>query len=484
MVSTDRVPDFSLAAARSAFGDLEGWAMSDEACGLPEHEVEGQIGTRGRDVMRLMLQAHLNRRGTGSVGPTLRVVWPEGETVQAETRIDERKIVSIFGDVTARRSAYAAPECEAIHPLDESACLPARSFSYEVERRVVDEAVRGPFDEVIESVTKSTGNVLSKRSAEDVVADAAKDFDAFYATRTAPPSAATGPILVGSVDCKGVPMVKEQKARHAVRLKKGEKPNKKKMATVGAVFTQQPRLRTPEQVVASLFEDAPYPTPATRPEHKRVWASIEKAKEDVINEVVAEMLSRDPDHSKRWIGLTDGERVLQKSLALAIPGLLLILDFIHVLEKLWTAAYSFHAEGSDEATAWVRERALRILRGEVSQVVKGMTQSATKHGLKGRKRKTIDDVARYYLRNKHRMRYDEYLSLGLPIASGAVEGACKNLVKDRMERSGMRWKLQGAEAVLMMRATKLSGDLDEYWPFHIAREQERLYGGRTWRALE
>ena len=483
MVSSDRAPDFSLVAARKAFGELEGWVMSAEACGLPEHEVERQIDTRGREVMRLMLQAHLNRRGTGRIGPALRVVRPEGETVQAETRIDERKIVSIFGNVTARRSAYAAPGHEAVHPLDESACLPARSFSYEVQRQVVDEAVRGPFDEVIESVVKSTGNVLSKRSAEDVVADAAEDFDAFYATRSAPPSAETGPILVGSVDCKGVPMVKPEGARHTARRKKGEKPNKKKMSTVAAVFTQLPRIRTPEQVVASLFEDTPHPTPATRPEYKRVWASIQKEKDVVIREVVAEMLSRDPDKTKRWVGLTDGERVLQKRLALAIPGLLLILDFIHALEKLWKAAYSFHAEGSDEATAWVRARALRILRGEVSQVVKGMTQSATKHGLKGQKRKVIDDVAGYFLRNKHRMRYDEYLALGLPIASGAVEGACKNLVKDRMERSGMRWQIPGAEAVLRMRATKLSGDMDEYWPFHIAREQERLHGGRTWSAV-
>lgn len=483
MVSSDGSLDFSLVAARTAFGELEGWVMSAEACGLPEHEVERQIDTRGRDVMRLMLQAHLNRRGTGRVGPALRVVRPESETIQAEARIDERKIVSIFGDVTARRSAYAALGHEAVHPLDESACLPARSFSYEVQRQVVDEAVRGPFDEVVESIAKQTGNVLSKRSTEDVVADAAEDFDAFYATRAAPPSAETGPILVGSVDCKGVPMVKPEGARHAVRLKKGEKPNKKKMATVAAVFTQRPRIRTPEQVVASLFEDAPHPTPATRPEHKRVWASIEKEKDAVIREVVAEMLSRDPDKMKRWVGLTDGERVLQKRLALAIPGLLLILDFIHALEKLWKVAYSFHAEGSDEAIAWVRERALRILRGEVSQVVKGMTQSATKQGLRGQKRKVVDDVARYFLNNKHRMHYDEYLALGLPIASGAVEGACKNLVKDRMERSGMRWQLRGAEAILRMRATKLSGDLDEYWPFHIAREQQRLHSGWTWEVV-
>jgi hypothetical protein len=67
------------------------------------------------------------------------------------------------------------------------------------------------------------------------------------------------------------------------------------------------------------------------------------------------------------------------------------------------------------------------------------------------------------------MRYDEYLANGWPIASGPVEGACKNLIKDRMERSGMRWTEQMAEAIVQLRAICLSGDFDRYWQFHIDR---------------
>lgn len=489
LVSADDAVDFSLAAARAAFGKLEGWAMSEEACALPEHEVEAGLQTRGREAIRLMLQAHMNRRGTGRVGPALRVVRPEGETLQSDARTDGRKVVSIFGDVTARRAAYAAPGRESVHPLDEEALLPARSFSYELQRRVVDESVRGPFDEAVESIEKTTGNVLSKRSAEQVVRDAAEDFNAFYQERKAPPPAETGPILVAAVDCKGVPMVKPEAAKCTASRKKGEKANRKKMATVAAVFTQRPRIRTPEEVVASLFEDAPLEdTPLgkaarSRPEHKRVWASIEKTKDEVIAEAVAEMDARDPEGAKLRVAVTDGERALQTRVKKAVPGIVLILDLLHALEYLWKAAYAFHAEGSDEAAGWVRRRALMILKGEVPQVVKGMRQSATKRGLTGAKRKAVDSAARYFMRNRDRMRYDTYLATGLPIASGAVEGACKNLVKDRMERSGMRWQVPGAEAVLRLRAVKLSGNMEEYWPFHIAREQERLYGGRTWEVV-
>jgi len=155
----------------------------------------------------------------------------------------------------------------------------------------------------------------------------------------------------------------------------------------------------------------------------------------------------------------------------------LILDLLHVLEKLWKAAYVFHAEGSLEAELWVLDRTLRILFGEVGQVVKGLRQSITKRRLFGTKRKTLQAVAKYLYRNRTRMRYDEYLSQGWPIASGPVEGACKNLIKDRMERSGMRWTEQMAEAIVQLRAIYLSGDFDRYWSFHIEKDQQRLHPG-------
>jgi hypothetical protein len=206
-----------------------------------------------------------------------------------------------------------------------------------------------------------------------------------------------------------------------------------------------------------------------------VWASVEKSKDAVIDEVAAEVDRRDPARGKRRVVVTDGERALQKRAAAAIVAITMVLDFLHVLEKLWKAAYCFHAEGSDEAVAWVRERALRLLQGGVSQVVKGMGKSATARGFTGQRRTTIDGVRRYFLRNRSRMRYHEYLRDGLPIASGAVEGACRNLIKDRMERSGMRWTIETAEALVKLRAAYLSGDFEEHWRFHVDAEHQRLH---------
>jgi len=308
---------------------------------------------------------------------------------------------------------YSRPGSPSIFPLDQALVLPARSFSYELQRRLVKAAVQNPFLESVQTIADLTGISVSKRSLEEILPDAAQDFDAFYRQRS--PEPATGSILVAAVDCKGIPIVKPGGAQPTLRLAKGQKANKKRMATVAAVFTRLPWVRTPEQVVESLFPTgrrAPgdVATPP-RPENKRVWASLLKGKTTVIQEVAEEMERRDPSGSKTRVALTDGERALQ----IRVEGKLsvtLILDLMHVLEKLWKAAYVFHAEGSLEANLWVLDRILRILFGEVGQVVKGIRQSVTKRGLSGAKRKTLLGVAAYLYRNRTRMRYDKYLARG------------------------------------------------------------------------
>lgn len=193
------------------------------------------------------------------------------------------------------------------------------------------------------------------------------------------------------------------------------------------------------------------------------------------------MVRRDPRRRRTWVMVTDGERAFQRRIGNLFPGVTLVLDLLHVLEKLWKAAYVLHPDGSPEATAFVYERTERILNGQVSQVVKGLRQMVTKRRLRGTKAKTLLNVAGYYYANRQRMRYDIYLANGWPIASGSVEGACKNLVGDRFERSGMRWSPAMAEAMLKLRAVHLSGDLAIYWIWHVQQDQQRLHP--PWRVV-
>jgi hypothetical protein len=488
--SSTRLPPFPLPPAHTArqqFFLLEQWLASPPTLQLPLHQVECQQEDKGREVQRLLLQTHLQQRGPGAVGLALRVNEAVRPILYSHRRLHRRRLKTIFGPVDITRMSYSRPGAESIHPLDETLQLPARSFSYELQRRMVKAAVQGTFREARERIAEITGAPVPTRSIEDVIQDAAQDFDAFYAERTPKPWTETGPILVAAVDGKGIPMIKPGGAQRRVRLTKGQKANRKRMATVAAVFTRAPWIRTPRQVVESLFDTdriaRTSEPPAPRPEHKRVWASLTKGKAAVMGEVAAEMLRRDPQGHKTHVALTDGERALQDRVSEKLQ-VTLILDLLHVLEKLWKAAYVFHPEGSPEAEQWVRLRAEKVLQGSVSQVVKGLRQSVTKLRLGGSKGTTLTNVAGYLYRNRTRMRYNQYLAQGLPIASGPVEGACKSLIKDRMERSGMRWTEAMAEAIVKLRAIYLSGDLDLYWSFHIQRDQERLHPAGRWSVVE
>lgn len=469
-----------------AFCDLERYLADahNNHLGLPE--VERESVRRGREVVRLALQAHIDARGDGDVGPAVVIDGPDGPQRLGYKRLHTRRVVSLVGALRVRRVGYGAPGRDSVHPLDAELCLPGRSYSYEYQRHLARAAVCGPFDEAIGFLAEMTGARIPKRSAEQIVAEAAADFDSFYSARSGKGELGADDILVGAIDCKGIPMVKPERAHKVVRRRKGEKPNKKKMATVAAVFSCAPRPRTPATVIESLFAEGPAQKgqQRQRPQDKRVWASLLSGKDSFIADVHAEMSRRDPERGHTWVMVTDGERALQRRVTATFEGVTLVLDFLHVLEKLWKVGHALHPEGSPEAVAFVKERAARILSGQVSGVVKGLRLIVTKRRLKGEKAKTIHGVADYYYANRQRMAYDSYLKNGWPIASGSVEGACKCLVRDRFERSGMRWTPNMAESMLKLRAVHLSDDWDDYWEWHVQQDQQQLYGNGTWRLVQ
>jgi hypothetical protein len=172
----------------------------------------------------------------------------------------------------------------------------------------------------------------------------------------------------------------------------------------------------------------------------------------------------------------DGERALWEAQQVYFSEAVGVLDLFHVLERLWAAAHCFHREGSDEAERFVEDRLRGLLEGRVGHVIGGLRQRLTKHGLTGSRRQTLESVITYLENNREHMRYDEYIAAGYPIGSGVAEGACRHLVKDRMEQSGMRWTVEGAQAMLYVRATYLNDQWDEFIEDRIRREQTRLYG--------
>jgi hypothetical protein len=254
------------------FALLQSWLASGNALELPLHEIERLQQAKGREVQRLLLQAHLQQRGNGDVGPALCLQQPAGKMLYSHRRLGTRALTTVFGTVEIVRMGYSRPGAVGIFPLDRALTLPARSFSYELQRRLVKAAVLNPFLDSVQTIAELTGVSVSKRSLEQILPDAAQDFDAFYRQRS--PDPAAGAILVAAVDCKGIPMVKPPGAQPTSRLTKGQKANKKRMATVAAVFTRAPWVRTPQQVAESLFHlSLPTSRDALAPPRPKRWSA-------------------------------------------------------------------------------------------------------------------------------------------------------------------------------------------------------------------
>ena len=478
----------AFAQARQSFGAIETFLGSKEACSLRESDLERELEKRARELMRQLLEAHIEVRGPGeAAGP---VKGGDGEE-RVQQRLHDRGLETVFGEVRIERAAYVAKGMESLHPMDADLNLPDELYSHEVRRRVAMEAAKSSYDEVVGLLGETTAAEVGKRQTEELVMRSAIDFDAFYKERYEyRPSEHTGSIMVITADGKGVPMrredlreqtrkrAEESAAKLESRRSRGEKPNKKRMATVAGVYTVEPYRRTAEDVLRCMAPRNEKEKPdRPKPESKRVWASLEKTPKEVIKEAFREARRRDFDGRKQWVALVDGNEpqleILRKCFRDEGYHPMIVLDFIHVAERVWKAGMDFHAEGSKELEAWVSQRLLAILHGRCSHVAAGMRRSATRHGLNEEARERIDSCANYMLKYKCYMDYDLYLERGYPIATGVIEGACRYLVKDRMERTGARWSLEGAEAVLRLRALRTCGDFDVYWSFHEQQEYLR-----------
>jgi hypothetical protein len=313
----------------------------------------------------------------------------------------------------------------------------------------------------------------------------AKHVKSFRENRPMPKPEDEGEIMVLGGDGKGVVMRREEPAPRGHRTK-GEKASQKRMAIVGTAYTIDRHVRTAEQVVAALFGDPqPNMPPRPKPQHKHVWASLpqetaegEVAAVDIVYPwLLNEVAERNRGLAREMACVQDGQESLWDAAERNLPqrNRSNILDLLHVTPRLWKAAHVFCKEGSDAAEQFMRARLLKILQGRSDLVVRGLREMASKRGLSGAKKKTIASVCAYFDANRSRMHYDVYLAKGYPIASGAIEGACRHLVKDRLERAGMHWTPAGAQAMLDVRSTLVNGDWERYQAYYREREIRTLY---------
>jgi len=462
--------------------------------GVAIHEVERAIWQQVLQIGRALLSKFLALLGSGDLGE--RVTLPDGRVCERLPEEHSRRYVSIFGEFQLQRAVYGSREGQKIEfvPLDNRLQLPESMFSYLLQDWDQSLCVEEAFGQAERTVARMLGFKQSVDTLERMNAQMAERVEDFRAERTLPPAEEEGEIVVSSADGKGVVMRRApgEETPPAHRTK-GEKASRKEMAMVGAVYTVDRHLRTAEEVVAALFGDerAEPKRPRPKPRHKQTMASLaytdaagttHSGIEKTYTWMLEEIWARNRGFLKEMVHLCDGQESLWDARVRHLPerNTMNVLDLLHVTPRLWQAAHVFHAEKSKAAAVFVRERVLRVLQGKVALVIRGLREMGTKRRLRGSKKATLTKVCNYLENNQEQMRYDEYLAKGYPIASGVIEGACRHLVKDRMERAGMHWTRHGAQAMLDVRSIHTNGDWDSYQTYRIERDMKKQY---PWREL-
>jgi hypothetical protein len=454
--------------------------------GRPIHEVEDELWSGLLKMGHEALRQFLRLQGNGDMGET--VTLPTGEVCQRLEELHPRRYVSIFGEFWLSRVVYGSREGQKLQfvPLDNRLHLPASVFSYVLQNWDQSLCVEEAFGQASATMWRMLKLKQSVDSLEHMNQEMAKEATTFMLNRPQPEQ--EGEIVVASADQKGIVLRRQaDDPPPKAHRTKGDKASQKRMATVATVYSVDRYRRTPEEVLAALFRDAPEPSrDRPRPQSKDVWASLPRDEEPgsgidaAFAWMVGELYLRGRARDKPLVFISDGQEALWDARDDWLrDDAVNILDLLHVTPRLWKAAHVFYKEGSQAAEDFVRDRVLRVLQGNAAGVTRGLREMASKRGVRGAKKKTIATVCAYLDANRERMHYDKYLRAGYPIASGAVEGACRHLVKDRMERAGMHWTIAGAQAMLDVRSIYVSGLWDEYQRCRIQIETQRLYPHRS-----
>ncbi len=472
---------------------LEQFVRNAAADGQSLHDVEQRTLGAVLEVGRCCVDLFIELQGEGDLGPT--VTNSEGKTLHRSEEPVPRGIRTVFGAHSFCAYAYSpGPKKKiALRPIDARMSLPEGGYSYLLEEFSQYFCIEQAFDKARQGIEKVLGQSIPVDSLERISRRVAPVAEVFLDNLAAPPSDEEGELLILTADGKGVPMLRRELPKLPV-FDESKRRGNRQMATLACVYSVDRFLRTPEEVVASLFrEERERHSCRPCPCHKRMVArfghSYESDDETIEVSSVGEAMTwgafevhRRLQVGQRLIRVCDGQECLWTTGDACLAAecqetveTIDILDIVHVTKYVWLAAKALCGANREQAEAFARDRLLRILRGDVHGVVFGLHQMATKRRLRGQRLTDITTACNYMENNAERMHYDEYLAEGYPIASGVIEGACRHLVKDRMERSGMRWGFTGAESILTLRALHTSHLWDRFQQDRIAEDQARLH---------
>ena len=437
------------------------------------------------------MNAALSLQGTGDLGAAY--VTPKGRELRRSANPKPRKLRTIFGQHVFRQFVYSAGANRKIdlRPIDARLGLSPRVCSQLMEEFTQMFCVESAFRQATVNFEKVFRQKVSVDTLEAIARRMGAEAEEYADALPRPAVSEEGELLVATMDAKGVPLIQEAPAIVRAFETRRLRPGNRRMATLAGAYSVDRHIRTPEHVVAALFRDEPLtertPRPLPRGKHLTVHFPERYGEGDdkVTSTGAIEAccwLSSQVDERRRadqpLVVLVDGDHRLWNTAADHLPvDRIEILDIVHVSSYIWEAA-GILCDSERQREAFSRQRLLMILKGGAKSVIRGLRHMATARRLSGEALGSIMRITNYLKAHMARMSYDQYLKAGYPIATGVIEGACRHLVKDRMERSGMRWTLVGAKSLLNLRATIASGHWDEFLAHRRATEIRQFHPHR------
>ncbi len=479
---------FNLAEQLKAIAEVA--ARDGESFDQTERVVWESVLHMGFQTMELFV----GLQGDGDLGSE--VETESEKKLQRSEHPSSTVIRSIFGEHTFDQYTYSTGIKQPIElrPISARMSLPTHRWSHLLQEFSQIFCV----DQAFGQSAANLGEVLKDRFSVDTIEkinqQLGKSAGEFLADLPTPEPGSEAKLLVTSADGKGVPLIKTDAAKVAAFETAKKNPGNRKMATVASVYTVDPHVRTAEDITAALFREDTDSEPDAKPkrptpQNKNTTAHFPTTEDDgadnsipisgihVAMAWIIGQITQRRRASQVLIVLMDGQESLWTSFERHLPfspRTVGVLDILHALAYVWEAAGLFCSDEAERKT-FTRARLLRILRGEVLGVIRGLRRMGTVRKLKGDPLKDLNRICGYLEKNACRMRYDEYLRRGYPIASGVIEGACRHLVKDRMERSGMRWTLEGARSMLNLRAAFQSDYWRSFLDDHIVNETRKAH---------
>ena len=460
--------------------------LNNESKTQPLHEVESSLFNQLIKLGKTIMTQFVNKKCSESKLPS---ITQAKETVPFHS-MKKRNYLSIFGDIEIVRPYYWKPESKGFFPADAELNLPKHHHSYLLDKWIQHRVTEEPYEEAISSICDLLNQKVSKRLVQQITGQASQNVEEYYQQKTNFPN--EGSHLVVQADSKGVRMISRERPETKIeeferRAKGVSKIGTKKNAVVTSDYSINPSKRTCRDVLEGLMsinsnkKTKDYKKKRSEVINKQVAGTmfgLEKAFENLGDRLKA----RDITCKKPIYVLIDGAAPLEKGLIREFEKrrwgsrvVACCLDIVHATEYLWDASTALYGEKSPKRVSWVREALGKTLNSNIKLVI---IELEKKIKIKGQSKfviKRLERSIKYFKNHEHMMDYKKYLDLGFPIASGAIEGACNSLVKDRTERSGMQWTKKGAEAVINLRSVQCNKDWESYWDYYIQKQSEELY---------